>query len=84
MARCFSDGRAADRIEHSLQTLVAQRVHGNATQNSGLIGGKGTYTDEFKVEQGDIHKLARIRTEAKWYDAIKGGCWHHLTGWIAV
>jgi hypothetical protein len=30
VARCFSDGRAADRIEHSLQTLVAQRIHGIA------------------------------------------------------
>jgi hypothetical protein len=30
VARCFSDGRAAERIEHSLETLIAQRVHGIA------------------------------------------------------
>jgi hypothetical protein len=29
-AACFSDGRAQDQIEHSLETLLAQRVHGIA------------------------------------------------------
>lgn len=30
VAACFGDGRRADRIEHSLETLVAQRIHGIA------------------------------------------------------
>jgi DDE family transposase len=30
VAACFSDGRNQDQIEHSLETLVAQRVHGIA------------------------------------------------------
>lgn len=29
-AACFSDGRAEDQIEHSLETLIGQRVHGIA------------------------------------------------------
>jgi hypothetical protein len=29
-AACFTDRRAADRVEHGLQTLLAQRVHGIA------------------------------------------------------
>src|SRR5271167_4464253 len=29
-AACFSDGRDQDQVEHSLETLVAQRVHGIA------------------------------------------------------
>lgn len=30
VAACFSDGRNQDQIEHSLETLIAQRVHGIA------------------------------------------------------
>jgi hypothetical protein len=30
VAACFSDGRDQDQVEHSLETLVAQRVHGIA------------------------------------------------------
>jgi hypothetical protein len=30
VAACFKDGRAQDRIEHSVKTLVAQRIHGIA------------------------------------------------------
>ena len=29
-AACFSDGRRQDRIEHSVETLIAQRIHGIA------------------------------------------------------
>ena len=29
-AVCFSDGRRQDRIEHSIETLLAQRIHGIA------------------------------------------------------
>ncbi len=29
-AACFTDGRRQDRIEHSLETLLAQRIHGIA------------------------------------------------------
>jgi hypothetical protein len=29
-AACFTDGRRQDRIEHSVETLVAQRLHGIA------------------------------------------------------
>jgi len=29
-AACFTDGRRQDRIEHSVQTLIAQRIHGLA------------------------------------------------------
>ncbi len=29
-AACFSDGRRQDRIEHAVETLVAQRIHGIA------------------------------------------------------
>src|SRR5271166_4756966 len=30
VAACFKDGRRQDRIEHSVETLVAQRIHGIA------------------------------------------------------
>ena len=30
VAACFTDGRRQDRIEHSVETLVAQRIHGIA------------------------------------------------------
>ena len=30
IAACFKDGRRPDRIEHALETLVAQRIHGIA------------------------------------------------------
>jgi Transposase DDE domain group 1 len=30
VAACFTDGRAADLVEHDLETLLAQRVHGIA------------------------------------------------------
>lgn len=30
VAACFKDGRRQDRIEHSVETLVAQRIHGVA------------------------------------------------------
>jgi hypothetical protein len=29
-AACFTDGRRQDRIEHSIETLIAQRIHGIA------------------------------------------------------
>ncbi len=29
-AACFTDGRRQDRIEHSVETLLAQRIHGIA------------------------------------------------------
>ena len=29
-AACFTDGRRQDRIEHSVETLIAQRIHGIA------------------------------------------------------
>src|SRR5271166_5700472 len=29
-AACFIDGRRQDRVEHSVETLIAQRVHGLA------------------------------------------------------
>ena len=29
-AACFTDGRRQDRIEHSIETLLAQRIHGLA------------------------------------------------------
>jgi Transposase DDE domain group 1 len=29
-AACFTDGRSQDRIEHSVETLIAQRIHGLA------------------------------------------------------
>jgi len=30
VATCFTDGRRQDRIEHSVETLIAQRIHGLA------------------------------------------------------
>jgi Transposase DDE domain group 1 len=30
VAACFKDGRNQDRIEHRVETLVAQRIHGIA------------------------------------------------------
>ena len=29
-AACFTDGRRQDRVEHSVETLLAQRIHGIA------------------------------------------------------
>ena len=29
-AACLTDGRRQDRIEHSVETLIAQRIHGIA------------------------------------------------------
>ena len=29
-AACFTDGRRQDRIEHSVETLIGQRIHGIA------------------------------------------------------
>jgi hypothetical protein len=29
-ANCFTDGRRQDRIEHSIETLIGQRIHGIA------------------------------------------------------
>ena len=30
VAACFKDGRRQDRIEHAVETLLAQRIHGIA------------------------------------------------------
>ena len=68
-AACFTDGRRQDRIEHRVETLIAQRIHGVALGYEdlndhdelrhdpvlGLVSGKAEARRRLRCAGGEVH-----------------------------
>jgi len=71
VAACFSDRRDPARIEHALQSMIAQRVHGIALGMEDLI-------DHHQFRHDPVVQVLTGKTEAKRSDCAVGAGQHTL------
>ena len=64
-AGCFTDGRRQDRIEHRVETLIAQRIHGVALGYEDL-------NDHDELRHDPVLGLVSGKAEARRSDCAAG------------